>query len=202
MTSTYPLMDSLMIPIHNFLTINEYASISDALKLMRESFHKNSAWQGPHMLIVINSRGQIVGLLTLKNLLRSAKIKQLEDSPEFKSTYVSWYYIKKCHENGIAVREVMRPIKSYTIDRNNFDINTASSIFTRNGINFVPVLDNNQIIGIVEKSSLFYEIQSLSTLPNKLSPFETVIRYFKDIKTNVSVVFSGIIQPDTKKVSR
>jgi len=201
MISTYPSMDSFMISIHDFLTINEYDSIRDALKLMRESFHKNSAWQGPHMLIVLNNREQPVGLLTLKSLLRSTKIKQLEENTSFKSDYVSWYYIKKCHETGIAVREVMRPIKAYSIDRHDFDFNAASAIFTRNGINFIPVLDKGEVIGIVDKSSVFYELQSLSTLPKKFSPFETMAKYFKDIKSNVSVVL-GIFQPDTKKVSR
>lgn len=191
-----------MIPIHNFLTINEYASIHDALKLMRESFHQNSAWQGPHLLIVLNDRGQSIGLLTLKSLLRSTKIKQLEEDSSFKSAYVSWYFIKKCKESGIAVRELMRPLKAYSIDRHDYDINTASAIFTRYGINFIPVLENNELIGIADKSSAFYELKSLNALPKRLTPFETLSKYFADLKTNVSVAFLGIFQLDTKKVSR
>lgn len=202
MIPTYPL-NNFMIPIHNFLTINEYDTIREALKLMRESFHKGSAWQGPHMLIVLNNLEQPVGLLTLKSLLRLIKIKQLEEDPSFKSEYVSWHYIKKCHESGIAVREVMRPVKAYSINYHDFDINAAAAIITRNGINFIPVLDNDKIIGIVDKSSVFYQLQSLNnSLPNKVSTFKMQAKYFKNIKTKISILFSGILRLDTKKVSR
>ena len=185
-------LNSFMIPIHNFLTINEYDSIREALKLMRESFHKGSAWQGPQMLIVLNNLEQPVGLLTLKNLLKSTKIKQLEGDACFKSEYASWYYIKKCHESGIAVRELMRPVNVYSINYHDFDINAVVEIFSRNGINFIPVLDNDKIIGIVDKSSVFYQLQSLNnSLPNKVSTFKTLAHYLKNIKINMNVLFSG-----------
>ena len=196
-------LNSFMIPIHNFLTINEYDSIREALKLMRESFHKGSAWQGPHMLIVLNNHEQPVGLLTLKSLLMSTKIKQLEEDTSFKSEYVSWHYIKKCHDSGIAVRELMRPVKAYSINYHDFDINAAAAIFTRNGINYIPVLDNDKIIGIVDKSSVFYQLQYLNnSLPNKVSTYKTQAKYLKKFKTKIAILFSDIFRLDTKKVSR
>lgn len=191
MISTSPLLDSVMLPIQNFLTINEYDAIPNALKLMRESFHKNSAWQGPHVLIVLNDPGQPVGLLTLKSLLRSAQIKQLEEDTNYKSDYVSWYYIKECHKNGILVREVMRPIKIHTIDRQNFDLNAVSALFARSGMNYIPVLDKDVVIGIADRSRVFYEIQSLNPLPNNLR-FKILANYFQDIKTSLSLIISGI----------
>ena len=202
MIPTYQL-NSFINPIHNFLTINEYDLLRDALKLMRESFHKGSAWRGPHMLIVLNNLKQPVGLLTLKSLLRSTKIKQLEENNSFKSEYVSWHYIKKCQESGIAVREIMRPVKAYSINYHDFDINATAAIFARNGINFIPVLDNDKMIGIVDKSSVFFQLQSLSnSLPNKVFEFKNLAEYLRNIKTNISILFSGIFRLDTKKVSR
>jgi len=205
MISIYQL-NSLMIPINSFLTINEHDSIREALKLMRESFHKGSAWQGPQVLIVLNNDDQPVGLLTLKSLLRATKLKQLEEDTSFKSEYVSWHYIQKCLEQGISVREVMRPINVYSINSHKFDIHTAATIFTRNGINFLPILDNDKkIIGIVDKSSVFYELQSLNaTMPKKVSTLKTLAKtkYLKGLRTNMSILLLGIFRLDTKRVSR
>ncbi|KUO73214.1 MAG: magnesium transporter [Desulfosporosinus sp. BRH_c37] len=195
MVPIYQLNNS-MIPIHYFLTINEHDTIREALKLMRESFHKGSAWQGPQMLIVLNNLEQPVGLLTLKSLLRATKLKQLVGDTSFKSEYVSWYYIKKSLELGIVVREVMRPVKAYSINYRDFNIHTATLIFTRNGINFIPIIDDEKIIGIVDKSSVFYELQSSSnSLPDRVAIFKTlaILKYLKNLKTNMSILFLGLL---------
>jgi len=205
MISIYQL-NSLMIPINCFLTINEHDPIHKALKRMKESFHKESAWHGPQVLIVLNNENQPVGLLTLKSLLRAIKLKQLEEDTSFKSEYVSWHYIKKCLELGISVREVMRPINVYSMNSHKFDLNTAATIFTRNGINFLPILDNaKNIIGIVDKSSVFYELQSLNTaMHKKVSLLKTLAKakYLKSLRTNMSILLLGIFRLDAKKVSR
>lgn len=201
MTLPYQLND-LMIPINNLLTINEYDSVRKALKLMRESFHQESAWQGPHVLVAIDNHQKPVGLLTLKTLLRSTTVKKSLQDPDFKSAYVSWYYIKKCHEKGISVREVMRPISVFSFNYHNFDINTAAEIFIRNGINYIPVLDNDVLVGIVDKSKIFYKLHSLSNSLPKCNTSFSLTRNFKNFKCSMSILFSSILQYDSKKASR
>ncbi|SDG11763.1 CBS domain-containing protein [Desulfosporosinus hippei] len=196
-------LNSLMIPMDHLLTINEYDSVRKALKLMRESFHQESAWQGPHVLVAIDNHQKPVGLLTLKTLLKSTIIKKSVQDPYFKSEYVSWHYLKKCHDQGISVREVMRPISVFSISYHNFDINTAAEIFTRNGINYIPILDNDQLIGVIDKSKIFYKLHSLSnSLPKCVTTFDSLVRNYKSLKCSISILFSSIFQFDSKKASR
>ncbi|WP_242832393.1 CBS domain-containing protein [Desulfosporosinus orientis] len=192
-----------MIPIDHFLTINQYDSVREALKLMRESFHQESAWQGPQVLIVVDNHQKPVGLLTLKCLLKSSQLKQLQESTYFKSECVSWHYINKCQKSGIAVRELMRPIHCFFFDYHHFDIITAAAVFTRNGINYIPVLKNHELIGIINKSKLFYELQFLNTTsPKSLRAFDSLSRNLKDIKSSMSMLFAGIFPSDIRKLDK
>lgn len=85
----------------------------------------------------------------------------------------------------------MRPIKIHTIDRQNFDLNAVSALFARSGMNYIPVLDKDVVIGIADRSRVFYEIQSLNPLPNNLR-FKILANNFQDIKTSLSLIISGI----------
>lgn len=197
------LCHNVMIPIDHFLTINQHDTVRQALKLMKESFHQESAWQGPQVLIVTDNLQKPVGILTLKCLLRSSQIKELQESIYFKSECVSWHYINKCQKSGIAVRELMRPVHCFSFDYHHFDIKTAAEVFTRNGINYIPVFKNNELIGIVNKSKVFYELQFLNpTLPKSLTAFASLSRNLKDMKNSMSLLFAGLFPSDIRKLDK
>lgn len=202
MTPTY-LCHNLMIPIDHFLTVNQSDSVRRALKLMQESFHQESPWQGPQVLIVTDNLQNPVGLLTLKGLLRSSLIKQLQESPYFKSECVSWHYVDKCRKEGIAVREIMRPLGCFSFDYHHFDINAAAAMFSRNGLNYIPVFKDHKLIGIINKSKLFYELQFINPpSPKSLRVFASLSRNLKDIKSGMSLLFAGVWPADIRKMGR
>lgn len=185
MFSSYQLED-LVTPRDCFLTIYEDNSIYQAIKTMKESFHFGAAWQGKQVLIVLNNQDQPVGLLTLKSLFKAVGIKKLEEDTNFKSEYVSWYFIHKSHQEGLAVKKLMRPIKAYSINCLNLAIYKLVSLFNKADFNYLPVFNNGQFIGILEREILFYKIKDKQNYPiiKQAQP----LRLFKYIRAFASSV--------------
>jgi CBS domain containing-hemolysin-like protein len=58
-------------------------------------------------------------------------------------------------EQGIPVREVMRPLRMYTVDHSK-SIASAARLFVKHGVSFLPVCDGKKIIGVLSARELFY----------------------------------------------
>lgn len=144
-----------MVPLDNLPFIYETEKLSSAITLFRESLNKGGSCKGSRLLLVKNDRGEFTGLLTVKRLLAAAAFRVLEKDPLYKSENFSWHYVKKARENGIPVREVMRPLGMYTVERRK-NIASAARMFVKHGISFLPVTDGKKIIGVLSARELFY----------------------------------------------
>lgn len=145
-----------VVPLKEYLTVGENEKLYTALKLFSVSLHEGGACKGHRLLVVLDEKGEPTGILTIKSILKAARLKILEEDITFKAEYSSWYYVKKARENGgIAIREVMRPLSQISIDYNK-TISEAAKMFIRHGINFLPVKDSKKIIGILSARELFY----------------------------------------------
>lgn len=144
------------VPLDNYLTVQEGEKIYSALKTLNDSMHRGGAWQGHRLVVVVNDSGQPTGLLTLKSVLRAVGFKMLEEDPFFKAECFSWYYISKTRRNGgITAREAMRPLGLFSIGGKN-TVREAARMFARHGINYLPVTDGENTVGILSRRDLFY----------------------------------------------
>jgi CBS domain-containing protein len=153
---------SYMIPIGEFPVINENETVYRAIRFLKYSLHKGGAWKGHRLAVALDNCGNATGILTIKSLLNSVILKMLEEDTFFKAECFSWYYIEDIRRKGrVTVREVMRPLMAFSIDRSQ-PVSEAAKLFTRHGINHLPVMEGQKLIGILNARDLFYGYYELT----------------------------------------
>ncbi|MDI6711363.1 MAG: CBS domain-containing protein [Thermoanaerobacterales bacterium] len=156
------LARDIMVPIGEYPTVAEDATVREAIAALRSSFHKNgAAWRGPHALAVIDRGGRVVGMLSLGNMLGAVAIKDLEEDAWQKAETWGWYYIRKLREGtGVRVRDLMRPMDLVTVGARDGVLETALR-FLAHRVNWVTVADKGRTVGIVRTIDIFPVIESL-----------------------------------------
>jgi len=156
------LVKEIMVPIEDYATISEDATLKEAIATLRASFHREgSIWHGHKSLVVLNSEEKLVGLLTLRNLLAATGIRELTEDVWIKAETWSWYFLNKIqNQTGVRVRDIMRPIELATVNINDEVLAAAYSLFT-NKVNSMPVLDKGKVVGILRTIDVFLVIKDL-----------------------------------------
>lgn len=150
-----PVKD-VMVPLSDYSTISENATIKEAIAALRASFHRSvGSWHGHQSLIVLNNEGELVGLLTLRSLLVTLGIKDLAEDIWIKAETWSWYFLNRLREQaGVRVKDVMRPIEVATVNAFD-DVLKASFTFFIHQVNSLPVLENKKVVGILRTIDVF-----------------------------------------------
>lgn len=152
----------IMIPLDTYPRISENSDIKEAVAALR-AFFQNSGreWRGFHLLVVCDSQGNPVGLLTMRSLLIALGIKALAKDIWLKTETWSWYFINRLQqEGGIKVREIMRPIAAVAVDAGE-SVSKAASLFAAHRVNSLPVTEKGRIIGVLRTIDVFREINAL-----------------------------------------
>ncbi|MGB9905334.1 MAG: cyclic nucleotide-binding/CBS domain-containing protein [Desulfotomaculales bacterium] len=149
-------VEEIMVPLEDYNTISENATIYEAIRILRESFHREGgAWHGHRSVIVKNSSGEPSGILTLGSILRAAGLKDLcLDDPYLKSLSWGWYYIKKLQEGTIRVRDIMQPLGLAAV-RAADSITGAARTLLRHNVNSAPVIKKGKVVGILRTIDIF-----------------------------------------------
>lgn len=151
-----------MAPLGEFLSISEEESVYSALKTIRESIHRKSAWKGHRLVIVVNKVNEPTGILTFKNILRAVAIRLMEEDASFKAEFFSWYYIKDLRKNGgVPVRELMRPLDLFSLEYGS-SVFKAAHLFFKHGLNYLPVTKDGKVIGILNSRDFFFRYYELA----------------------------------------
>ena len=145
-----------MVPLQEYPVIYESFTVAEAFNIMKESFHqKDGTWYGFQSLLVVNDGEELVGILTLKSLLKAFKIQAMLEHflngdpmglvfmPRFQNSY------------QIVTRNIMRPLNLITIEA---DSNIFEAIVTmvKWKINSLPVMSGTELVGIVRTIDLFW----------------------------------------------
>ncbi len=149
--------EEIMVPLEDYNTINEKATIYEAIRVLRESFHRDGrAWYGHRSVIVKNDAGEPTGILTLGSILRAAGLRELFlDDPDFKAESWGWYYIKKIvEESAIRVRDIMQPLGLAAV-RASDELTDIAKTLLKYNVNSLPVLKKGKVIGIVRTIDIF-----------------------------------------------
>lgn len=148
--------EEIMVPIEDYNTISENATIYEAIRALRESFHREGrAWHGHRSVVVKNSSGEPTGILTLGSILRAAGLKELcLDDPYLKSLSWGWYYIKKLQEGSLRVRDIMQPLGLAAV-RAADTIPDAARTLLKFNVNSAPVVKKGRVVGIIRTVDIF-----------------------------------------------
>lgn len=148
--------EDIMVPIDDFNTISEDATLYDAIQVLRRSFHRDgTAWYGHRSVIVLGNTGDLVGVLSLRGLLKAAGLQALDNDPEFKAESWGWYYVNRLRTQArMRVRDVMRPLAVATVDAAS-SVSEVAMALLKHRVNSLPVLKKGKLIGMVRTLDIF-----------------------------------------------
>ncbi len=126
---------------NEIISIDHEAVIADAVRLLSEK-HIG-------VLIVNDQHGKIHGIISERDI------------------------VKACHSNpgnvkGLSVANVMTPREKLIIATQSDDINAIMNMMTNNRIRHIPVIENNQIIGMLSIGDIIKAILEVAHHENRM----------------------------------
>ncbi len=151
--------EQIMVPLSDYNTISENATVYDAIRVLRESFHRDGrAWYGHRSVVAVNANGEPTGILTLRGILQAAGLRDMEKDLDLKTESWGWYYIKRLREESrLTVRDVMQPLRLAEV-RAQDDLTDVARILLKNKVNSISVSKNGKTIGIVRSIDVFMAV--------------------------------------------
>lgn len=148
----------IMVPISEYPVIYEDTPVSEAVSVMRESFHqKDGTWYGFQSVLVVNGRGKLVGILTLRGFLKAFKIQAILDH-FLKGDPEGLIFLPRFYNNmEIVTKDIMRPLNLVTVQADS-DIFEAIVVMVEGKINSLPVISGTELVGVVRTIDLFWTV--------------------------------------------
>lgn len=158
-----------MIPLEQYSTISPEDSVTTAVKVIINSY-RNTGLQ--HRTILVVSGKKLVGLLTMRNLLEAMdpalfgdshidEIYHVDITPAVELFALEQRFADRCRENCCTkVKDVMQPLQVITINHDD-SLLKAIHLMLKNHINSLPVLDNDDVVGIIRVAEIVEEIHDL-----------------------------------------
>lgn len=140
----------IMVPISEYSVVNEQSLVRDAIKVLKRSFYKDEKGGivGHRSLLVTNKKNELVGIVTLRNILKAVLTKY--DLPD---NYL-WIYSVNASGSNMPVKSVMRATKIVFVDIED-DLYKAVDLFLTKKVNSLPVLENGKLVGIIRTIDVF-----------------------------------------------
>lgn len=151
--------EDIMVPIDEYYTISGEATLYEAIKVLRSSFHRDGkAWYGHRSVIVLGNGGGLEGILSLRGLLKAAGLRKLDNDPDFKAESWGWYYVSRLRSQAkLRVRDVMRPLAVATVNAGD-NVSEVALALLKHQVNSLPVLKKGRLVGIVRTMDIFMVI--------------------------------------------
>jgi CBS domain-containing protein len=152
----------LMIPLQDYPHIPHWFSLRQAVAMVRESALKYTGKLQPRAVLVFNEKYQIVGMLTLRDILKGLEPGFLKESEIIKADPALAIVMGDLFGPGMKkqaerpVSEVMSPIK-VTIQADD-SLVKALFVMVREKVGLMPVIDGNRVAGLVRLTDLFLEV--------------------------------------------
>jgi len=152
---------NIMVPIKEYPVVDEGATVLEAVMRLRDSFHKmDGTWYGFQSLMVLNEKGELTGILTLRSLLVALRQREfiehiLNGDPT--GLFFTPHLIK---DTKITVGKIMRPINLVTVQEDDTIMEALLKII-KYKINSLPVLSGTMPVGVVRTIDLFWFVGEL-----------------------------------------
>lgn len=140
----------IMVPISEYSVVSEHVQVREAINVLKKSFYKDERGGivGHRSLLVTNKKGELVGIVTLRNILKAVLTKY--DLPD---SYLWIYSVNDSGEN-MPVKGVMRATKIAFVDIED-DLYKAIDLFLTKKVNSLPVLEKGKLVGIIRTIDVF-----------------------------------------------
>jgi CBS-domain-containing membrane protein len=152
----------VMIPLQDYPHIPHWFTLRQAVALVRESAIKYAGQFEPRTILVFNEKYQIVGILTLRDILKGLEPAFLKESELVKADPTLAIVMgdlfgpgmEKQAENPVST--VMGPIK-VTVQAYD-SLAKALFLMVQENVGMMPVMDDHRVVGMVRLTDLFLEI--------------------------------------------
>jgi CBS domain-containing protein len=151
-----------MIPLQDYPHIPHWFTLRQAVAMVRESALKYPGTLQPRAVLVFNEKYQIVGMLTLRDILKGLEPGFLKESEVIKADPALAMVMGDLFGPGMKkqaerpVGEVMSPIKVSV--RGDDSLAKALFLMIKEGVGLMPVIDDNRVLGMVRLTDLFLEV--------------------------------------------
>lgn len=155
------LVRDIMVPIEEYPVVYEDAMVIEAINTLRESFHrKDGTWYGFQTLMVLNKEDELVGILTLRSLLKALQMREFVEHI-LKGDPTGLFFTPHLQNDlRIDVRKIMRPLNLITVQEDAIIMEALLAI-VKNNINSLPVLAGTRPVGVVRTIDLFWFVGEL-----------------------------------------
>jgi CBS domain-containing protein len=151
-----------MISLKDYPHIPHWFSLRQAVAIVRESAIKFAGVFEPRVVLVFNEKYQIVGLLTLRDLLKGLEPGFLKESELVKVDPGLAFVMgdlfgpamKKQAERPVS--EVMGPIKVSV--RSDDSLAKALFLMIHENVGMMPVIDDGRVLGMVRLTDIFLDV--------------------------------------------
>jgi DNA-binding NarL/FixJ family response regulator len=155
----------LMIPLEDYPHIPYWFTLRQAMAIVREAAIKFEGSFEPRAVLVFDEKYQLMGMLTLRDIIRGLEPKFAQDrgiikaDPNLAVLMGDMFGPNMREQSQKPVSEVMSPIK---ITVNGEDpITKALFLMISENVGMMPVLLVKKVVGMVRMSDLFKEISDV-----------------------------------------
>ncbi len=155
----------LMIPLEDYPHIPYWFTLRQAMAIVREAAIKYEGTFEPRAVLVFDEKYQLMGMLTLRDVVRGLEPKFAQDSGLIKSDPSLAVLMGDMFGPGMReasqrpVSDVMSPIK-VTVNGDD-PITKALFLMIKENVGMMPVLQDNKVVGMVRMNELFKEISDV-----------------------------------------
>lgn len=155
----------LMIPLEDYPHIPYWFTLRQAMAIVREAAIKFEGTFEPRAVLVFDEKYQLMGMLTLRDVVRGLEPKFAEDKGLIKADPSLAVLLGDMFGPGMKeasqrpVSEVMSPIK-VTVNGDD-PITKALFLMIKENVGMMPVLQDNKVVGMVRMNELFKEISDI-----------------------------------------
>ena len=155
----------LMIPLEDYPHIPYWFSLRQAMAIVREAKVKFEGSFEPRAVLVFDEKYQLMGILTLRDIITGLEPKFLQEStlikmdPSLTVLMGDFFGPKMREQSQRAVSEAMSPIKN-TVNAED-PITKPLYLMVKENIGLIPVMRGGKVAGMLRLSDLFGEISKI-----------------------------------------
>ena len=157
-----PKIKDLMIPLEDFPHIPYWFTLRQAMAIVREATIKFEGAFEPRAVLVFDEKYQLMGILTLRDMIKGLEPKFLQESSLVKMDPnltvlmgdLSGPAMRAASQRPVS--EVMSPIQ-VTVD-GGAPIVRALSVMVKENVGLMPVMLADKVAGMIRFGDLFNEV--------------------------------------------
>lgn len=170
MASDNPVVKDLIIPLESYPHLNESQTLHDADQIIQSYSCEENDRLIYAVLLVLNEQNQLIGRLTLKDMLQNldprlkeaSRVRQFEgkemDDPDLAILWEDSFFVECTKRSHLLVKEIMSPITH--ILKGSDPVLKALSIMLSTKEVVLPVVDEGRVMGVIRLKEIFKAISN------------------------------------------